>query len=178
MMRWNGFGRSVAFAAVAGLGFGAALLVLAPVLGATGAIRLLLIGSAALYGAGLAPRPRQALAAGLVGSAGGALLWLLPLGVMDTALGAAAILALVRSGLLYRARPLRGCLAEIGLQGGGLALAAFLAQGSALSLALGVWGYFLVQSVFFLIGGVEARARHEPRDPFDRARAELLALLR
>jgi hypothetical protein len=102
----------------------------------------------------------------------------LPLGVPGTAVAAAAIVAGIRSGLLYRARPLRAWAAEAGLGVGGLGLAQLLSGGSLVSISLAVWGYFLVQSVFFLIGGVTARRPEGPIDPFDRARAQLLALLR
>ena len=57
-------------------------------------------------------------------------------------------------------------------------LARFLAAGGAASLALGLWGYLLVQSLFFLAGGVTVRLGSDARvDPFERARADLLALL-
>jgi hypothetical protein len=178
MMRWNGFGRSVAFAAVAGAGLPVAQALLAPALGVAGALRLTLVAVAVIYVAGLAPRARASGAAGLAGAAAGVVLLALPLGVHATAAGAAAWVALGRSGLLYRARPLRALATEALLLAGGLGLARFLAQGGVLGLALGLWGFLLVQSVFFLIGGVAPRGPRGPEDPFERSRAELLALLR
>jgi hypothetical protein len=175
----NDFGRSLLFAAVAGAGA-----CLVPILAphpsaALGLLRLYLVGCAVLYVAGLAPRLGAALRAGAVAAALAALLLLLPLGIPGTALGAAGIVAVLRSGLLYRARPLRSALCEAALLAGGLGLAALLVDGRlGITLALGIWGYFLVQSVFFLIGGVTPRRAEGPQDPFDRARAELLALLR
>jgi hypothetical protein len=178
MMRWNGFGRSLVFAAAAAAALLLLLPLLAGVFGASGALRLFVVGVVPVYLAGLGPSWRRGVAAALMASAFGAPLLLLPLGVPATAAGAAVILAFCRSGLLYRQAPLRAFVAEAVLLAGGLALADFLAVGGIASCALAAWGYLLVQSVFFLIGGVSARREPGPTDPFDRARAELLALLR
>jgi hypothetical protein len=180
MRLWNGFGRSLGFAIVAAAGASSLLLLCPPSSAALPWLRSYLLGIAVLYAAGLATQPRAALGAAAAGAALAALLWLLPLGLPGTVVGAAAIVAWLRSGLLYRARPLRAVATEAVLGLGGLALAAFLASGRplVLTLGLGVWGYFLVQSVFFLVGGVSPRRAEGPQDPFDRARAELLALLR
>src|SRR5262249_35502223 len=58
----------------------------------------------------------------------------------------------------------------------GLAAAAHFARGGLLALCLAVWGYFLVQSAYFLIGARTPGAG-AALDPFDRARARLLRLL-
>lgn len=177
MMRWNGFAGSLVFAAVAA----AALLLVQPLLasliGTHDALRLFAVGSVALYVAGLAPSWRRGFVAAVAASGLGVVLLVLPFGVPCTVAGAAAILAFCRSGILYRAAPLRAIVAEAVLLAAGLALADFLASGGVVSFALATWGYFLVQSVFFLIGGVAIRREPGPSDPFDRARAELLALL-
>lgn len=178
MIRWNGFGRSIAFAAAAGAGLLVTQPLWAAIVGPPAALRLYLVGAAVLYVAGLAARPGAALAAAALGTGLGVGVLALPLGVPGTAVAAAAIVAGIRSGLLYRARPLRAWAAEAGLGVGGLGLAQLLSGGSLVSISLAVWGYFLVQSVFFLIGGVTARRPEGPIDPFDRARAQLLALLR
>lgn len=180
MTGWNDFGRSLVFAAIAGAGV-SLLLVLVPA-SMTGylLLRAYLVGCAVVYAAGLATRPRDALLAAAAGAALGALLLLAPLGLTGLAVGGSAILAWLRSGLLYRARPLRAFTSELLLGLLGLALAGFLKEAAptVIGLGLAVWGYFLVQSVFFLIGGVRPRPVDGPVDPFDRARAELLALLR
>jgi hypothetical protein len=94
--------------------------------------------------------------------------------VGHTAVASAGLIACGRSGILYRSRPLRALVLESLLAAGGLVFAGQLAGAS---LALAAWGYFLVQSLFFLVGGIEARPDPGPADPFERARAELLALL-
>jgi hypothetical protein len=172
------FVRSLAFAlaAAAALLVGAPLL--APAFGERAGVRFLLVAAVVAHVALLAPsRSRSARAAALA-AGGSALVLALPLGVGATALTAAALLGVCRSAILFRARPARAALLEGALLGGGLALAAFLAGPWLARIALAVWGFWLVQSAFFAVGGVAPRP--EPpgnNDPFERARAQVLALL-
>ncbi len=177
MMRWNGFGGSLVFAAVAAGALLVTFPLLAPVVGAAAALCLFSVGIAVVYLVGLAPSWRRGFGAAIVASVLGAILLILPFGVPCTVAGAAGIVAVCRSGVLYRQRTLRALVAEAGLTAGGLALASFLAAGGLVSWALAAWGYFLVQSVFFLVGGVQPRREGGPSDPFDRAREELLTLI-
>jgi hypothetical protein len=177
MMRWNGFGRSLVFAAVAAAGLLVLEPLLAPILGAGNALCLFAVGIVPVYLAGLAPSWRRGFVAAVAASVLGGVLLLLMLNPTLTVTGAAAIVAFCRSGILYRQQPLRAVATEALLFAGGLAIAGFLATGGIVSWSLATWGYFLVQSVFFLIGGVQVRRETGPEDPFDRARAELLALL-
>jgi hypothetical protein len=178
MMRWNGFAPALVFGAVAA----AALLVfeplVSPLLGVRGALRVFVVGAATLYLLGLGASWRRGFVAAALAGTLGVLLLALPLGLTATATGAAALVAWGRSGILYRSRPARDACVELALGIGGLGLASFLAGGSLVSLALAVWGYFLVQSTFFAIGGIGARRDPAPGDPFERAAAELAALLR
>ena len=94
------------------------------------------------------------------------------------ALALAASVSFLRSGLLYESRPARAWAFELLLTGGGLALAASLLGRSELTMALAIWGFFLVQSGFFLVGGVrEAPAPTARPDPFEAAHARALALV-
>jgi len=172
------FVRSLAFAAVAA----AALLVgtplLAPLCGERAAVRFLILAGVVAYAVVMAPsRGRAARAAALAVGLGA--LWLaLPLGLAAHALGAAALLGVCRSGVLYRSRPARAVLLETLLLGAGVALAAFLAGGSPPRLALACWGFWLVQSGYFAVGGVAARSDDAAsEDPFERARTRILGLL-
>jgi hypothetical protein len=122
-------------------------------------------------------RGRRLLAAGAAAALGAAVM-ALPQGIGATAISGALLLGVCRSALLFRSRPARAWLLEVALLGSGLALAAFLADRSLASLALACWGFWLVQSAFFLVGGVAPRPEGPPQeDPFDRARGRILALL-
>jgi hypothetical protein len=69
-------------------------------------------------------------------------------------------------------------VAETCLLAGGLGLARFLAGPDTLQVAFAIWGFFLVQSFFFLLGGVAERAeRPSGLDPFEVARARAVALM-
>jgi len=176
--RWNSFGGSILFAAAAGAGLLVAVLVFGPVLGVSSVVAGFAVAAATVFAIGIAPNRRGAAAAGALASVLGALLLLLPIGVHATVAGAAAVVALCRSGLLYRSRPWRAILVETALLVAGLGLAQLVAGWGVASLALAAWGYFLVQSLFFLVGGVATRAEaNEEVDPFDRARSRLVALL-
>ena len=93
-------------------------------------------------------------------------------------LGATFVLASVRSGLLYRSRPARSLLIEGFLIGFGLLFGGFLGGPSPIGMALGLWGFMLIQSLFVVIGGLETRPGTESEgDPFARARARATALM-
>jgi len=177
-MRWNGFGSSLVFAAAAAAGWPAFAVLVGPVLGLGGALPLYATLVVALDVFGIARRPAHGVMAACLALGLGTGVLLLTRGAGEALVGSALVLGFVRSGMLYRARSARACLAEAALLGGGLALARFLAVPGLLGTALGIWGFFLVQSVFFLIGGVrERRAAAGGLDPFDLARTRLAALL-
>jgi len=177
MPRWDGFGRSLLFGALAAAGLPLAMGLAGPLLGAATALRLYLIGTAALYAVGLAGERTPRLAAAGLATLAGSALAALPLGLAGTAVGAAAIVAVCRSGLLWRQRRWRAVAIEALLGLLGLALARHLAGGGLVGLALGLWGYFLVQSGYFLIGGRSPRRPDATQDPFERARQRLERLL-
>ncbi len=175
MIRWNTFARSAAFAAAAAIGCIAWNTVARPIAGGAIAIVVYLVGVTAVYLAGIGPdrirRPAVVLAAVLLAG------WL---GVFartpgELAIGLAIILATARSVFLYRAPAARAVATEAVLVIGGLLFARFLA---ASSLALAIWGFLLVQSCFFLVGGVRVRptpGRHP--DPFEDAYGRAIALI-
>jgi hypothetical protein len=177
-MRWNDFGRSLLFGAVAAAAFVPFAIVASPHLGWGGTLAAYAVASASAYLAGLGATRRQGLAAAL-------LLGLLGTGVAlaaptsrDAVLGAALLLGLCRSGLLYRTRFARALLLEGILLCGGLGVAGHLLTSSTFSAVLAVWAFFLVQSVFFLVGGVETRREDAGDvDPFEAARARAIELI-
>ena len=172
----NSFARSLAFAALAAAGLPVAATFAWPLFGLESAVRLYAIAAAGAYAIALCPDRSRRAGALAVAAFAGVLLALLPLDLRATAIGAAGIVAFARGVLLAHGRTPRALAIEIVFGAAGLAAAAHFARGDLFALCLAVWGYFLVQSGWFLIGG-SAGAPAAERDPFDRARARLLRLL-
>lgn len=177
-MRWNHFTGTLVFGALAAALLPAVWLVAGPILGVQPALSLYVVFASALYAAGLAPTRRRALAVGLCAALGGGLVLLAARSLAEVAIGAALVVAVSRSAFLFRARPMRALVLELALSLGGLLVARFLASPGLIGTSLAVWGYFLVQSGFFLVAGVAERERASgEEDPFDRAHSRLLSLL-
>jgi hypothetical protein len=133
---------------------------------------------AAIYGTSLAPSLRRALAVGVLSSGAGLLVLALTRDVVVVAVAAALILGFARSASLRQSNPARSLLVELLLGCGGLMLARALAAPSPVALGMALWGYFLVQSCYFLLAGWGARQPAAGvEDPFDRARRQILELL-
>jgi hypothetical protein len=178
MTRVATFGRSAVFAALAAAGWLPWLVVVGPLTGARAALGLYLVGLTTAYLAGVAPRRASALRAALAAALAGALLVAVARATGELALGLGVVLGLGRSVVLYRERPARALVTEAALVGGGLLFARALATPSAGGVMLAVWGFFLVQSLFFLVGGVAPRADEAARrDPFEEAYARAMALV-
>jgi len=179
MIRCNSFGRSLIFAAVAAAGWLPWVVAAAPIFGAWSARALYMIVVATLYVAGIAPRGAQRLAVMAVYG-------LLACGVAvaahtptELAIGLGVLLGIARAGFLYRFAPARAVVTEVVLVFGGLVFSRFLAGTSLLSTARAIWAFLLVQSCFFVVGGVRERRpfeRQQP-DPFEAAYQRALALL-
>jgi hypothetical protein len=181
------FARTLVFAAAAAAAAPFALAVLRPLFGEAGALAALAIAVSAAYLLGLARRPASGLGAALALTLSG--VGLVALGATPLALAAlcAVLIGVLRSGLLRRdgRRGLdfgRAFALEAVLIGAGLAVGAWLARGSAFPVSLALWGFFLVQSGFFLVGGPAARAARDAADPgevdpFEQARKRALELL-
>jgi hypothetical protein len=180
-MRWcNSFGRSLLFALLVALAYPVYRAVVAVVFGAPLAFASYATLAAALYLFGIARHPARGLAAAL--ATGLCCLGLLVLGATarEIALGAAALIGVFRTGLLYAARPGdsrsfgRRFAIEAGLLAVGLAVACLLSPTGAPPGAWVFWGFFLAQSGFFLVGGLASPARQvadrpAPSDPFAEA---------
>lgn len=177
-MRWNGFARSLVFAAAVAAAFPLYTLVANPLLGGATALALYLAAAAVLYVAGLAPRRSRRILAAAVAAVLAAGVLLLAPSVATIAVGAALVVGVCRSGLLYGARRARALVTETCLLAAGLGLARFLAGPETLQVAFAIWGFFLVQSFFFLVGGV---AERDPApaglDRFEVAHRRAMALL-
>jgi len=177
-MRWNSFGRSVAFAAVGAAGVIPWVVLARPLVGADAALAGYLVLVTAGYLAGLAPQRGQSVAAFVVAALVGCGLAAVARSWTELTLGLAAVLATGRSGFLYRAPVARAAVIEAIVVGTGLLFARFLAGPSPRALMLALWGFLLVQSVFFLVGGMRIRAASGARrDPFAEAYGRAVALL-
>ena len=153
------------------------MIVSGAVFGSPVALEIYLAGVGALYLAHIAPRRAQGWLAALL--MGGAALGAMTIVgtrqefvlVLVTAFG------VLRSGLLYQARPARAIAVELGLGISALVFARFLAASGSAAPVLALWGWFLVQSFFFLIQGSSPRAADRLGDPFEQAHARAIALL-
>jgi len=178
MMRWDSFGRSAVFAAVAALGWIPWLVIVGPVTGFATARALYLVAVTAVYVAGLGGPVARRLPAAILTGCAGLVLAVLGRDLITLCLGLAVALAVARSVFLHHATPARAVLLEAALAGGGLLFARLLGARSPLGGALPIWGFFLVQSCFFLVAGVRERhpgARHP--DPFEAAYARAMEVL-
>ena len=177
-MRWNTFGRSAVFAALAGISVLPWLIIAGPLLGMRWALTVYLVALTVTAVTALAPSLRRGLGAGLIVALLASCLALAMPTLSELVLGLAVLFGIARAVFLYRRRPTRAVAVEIALVGGGLLFARFLAGPSLASIVLAVWGFLLVQSFFFLVGGVRPRERAAPQhDPFDAAYECARALL-
>jgi hypothetical protein len=164
------FSGSLFFAAVAALVSVAYLVAMRPWLGVSLAMSTYSIAAVVLYLVATAPSWSQGIRIGLLSTVlGGAVLVFAPSATVAI-LGAVVLLGVMRSGFLFRARPGRALLVELVLLAGGLLLANALAGAGSLGFAMGIWCFFLAQSVYFLLGGIGERAESTPDvDPFEDA---------
>ena len=172
------FARSILFAAAAAVAWPPWALLLGPLVGFASARALYLVAVTTAWAMAIAPsRAHRLPLAALVGAAALAVA-LLSHGSAALALGLAAIIGLTRGAFLYRGAAARALLGEMLLLGGGLLFARFLAGPGLFSLSLALWGFLLVQSVFFLFGGERnAEERAARGDPFDEAYRRAIALI-
>ena len=177
-MRWDDLPRSLVFGALAAVSW----LAVAVFFSGTASLALVLKLHAAtclaFYLAGLAPSGRNGVRVGLLTLVIGLVVAILVKSPATALLGLGAVLAVGRSALLWRSRPMRALVMELVLVLGGLKIASLVGSSTIIGLALGYWTFFLVQGVFFLVGGIEARPPDRPvRDPFDVARERALRLI-
>jgi len=176
-MRFDGFGRTLFFGFMSALGLPAAWVLLGPLFGGRVVVTGYLAGVAILYAAGIAPPWRRGLPVALLVGVLAAPLFLAADSLAQVGVLAALLAALCRGTLLRRERQVRGLAIEAGLTLFGLGLAGLLAGPGPAGIALGIWGYFLIQSLFFLIEPRPTGALRERPDPFDEASTRLRRLL-
>ena len=171
------FSSSLIFAAVAGLAAVPYLLVALPTFGL---VRTFSIGAVLLVAAYIvvaSPSLVRGLRSGALTLALGVGLYALAPGVV-VLFASAILLGVVRSGLLYRAKIGRAFAIEAMLFLLATSVAQLLAGSTVQSYGLAVWGFFLVESTFFLFEGARSRAESgSAEDPFERARREATRLM-
>ena len=178
-MNEHGFARTIAAGVAAAVSLVFVQHLTAPWMGSASVATLHGAGVLILYTAWLAPSRRTALRNVVAAAAGAALILVFADSLETRWLGLALLLALLRSGLNPSMQPARAVVVEVVLLVGGLAMAAWLAGAGWIGQALGLWGYTLVQSLYFLVPGRD-RARFQRSsdgDPFDWARDRLIELL-
>jgi len=177
-MRGNSLVGSLAFAALAALGSIPWMMVAGRLLAAPVALGIWCLGAAVVYVAWIAESWSRALVIGALAGGLALLVGVLTPMPAGAIVGGGSILAIARSGFLYRGKPARVLVVEGLLVGGGLLLARWLADASLLATGLAIWSFFLVQSLFFLIGGMHKRPSEEVTgDPFERACQQAIALM-
>ncbi len=88
------------------------------------------------------------------------------------------MLSWMRSGICFQRTLLGSIGKELAICFGGVALMAFFSPRTALSWGLGIWLFFLWQSLYFLCGNPFHEAEEEPLiDRFERARRRAEAIL-
>jgi hypothetical protein len=177
-MRVNGLAGSLCFGAAAAIALVFVQHLAAPFLPSSRVLVFYLAGVTIAYAALLGSTPRRAIRNGAAAFFGATIVVMASTGMTALAVGLATLLALVRSGLEYSTKPARAIVIEMTLGGLGLAFASWLATPGWSGDALGLWGFALVQSLYFLVPG---RGREKSGigigDPFERARERLLGLL-
>lgn len=173
-MRARRFGESLLFALLAALGAVPWTLAIGVAVGRGRAEALYWLALAVLHLVWIAPGWPCKLRTSLLAAMAAVVFAFLsaPAGVT-----AAILVAVGRSGFLYRAKPARAVVTEALFVGGGLAFAGWLAGPALLDQAFSVWGFYLLQSVFFLLGGVAERREEAQTDPFDDALRRATAVL-
>ena len=174
----SAFGGTLVFGALAAAILPVTVLAASPFLGVSRALMLHAILATVGYAMVLTSGARRRLAVGAVSLAGGLVLAGLSRSPGELLVLLSLGLGLLRSGWLFRRRTLRAVAIESLVLVGSVAVARFLAAPGLLGSALAVWGWFVVQSFYFLIGGIETRRpKLREGDPFDEAQRELEELL-
>jgi hypothetical protein len=177
MMRLGNLAGGLLFAAVAGLATVAYSLIVPPLVGFGAAWLWWCLCLTACYLVAIAPNLRRGIRIGVLSAVLGVGIYLLAPGFSAAMLAMAVLLGLMRSGFLFPRRLGRAVAVELGLGSGAGLLAGSLVGPSSLSLGIAVWSFFLVQSLFFVIGGLEVWRPGSTEDPFDKAHRQAVRLM-
>ena len=171
------FSGTLGFGLAAGIGFPGFALLAAPFLGAPTALNLWLALGAISYSALLGRNWRERITGAFLAAVFVVPAALLAHGTASLAMGAALAIAIVRThqlgtGRLARMIALEGMLAVLGF-----AFVTALSGPGWVAASLAIWGWFLVQSLYFLVGGLVAQGADADVDRFDLAAREVARIL-
>jgi hypothetical protein len=175
MMRIDSFKRSAIFAAVAAAAWFPWMLIAAPFTGTWNARALYLAAVAVAYIGSLAAGRARVVALGAAAAAIPVIV--LANTTLELALAFAGMVAVARGVILHRGRRARAIVIEGALLLVGLWFARFLAASWLPATPLAVWGFLLVQSFYFLIGGTAVSLPQRAGDPFEEAHGRAVDLL-
>ena len=176
-MRLGNLAGNLMFGAIAGLATVAYSLVGPPLLGFSSAWLWWCLFLTVSHLVAIAPSLARGVRIGMLAGAIGIGIHMFAPGNAAAMLGMMMLLGLMRSGFLFPRRLARALAVELGLGAAAGLLAAALAGPSSLSLGIAVWGFFLVQSLFFVIGGFEIRRLSFSEDAFEKARREAMTVM-
>ncbi|MBW2712137.1 MAG: hypothetical protein JRC77_00120 [Deltaproteobacteria bacterium] len=188
----NSFGRNLLFALVTAGGYPVYAAIFVGPLSPRAVFISYLTLCASSYLFGVARGPARATGAAALCVASGAFLWLSGLSAGFAGMALAVCVGVLRSGLLHAGDPeadpdfrpsfVRSFFIEAFLILGGLTLARFMLSGGLFPIPLAIWGFFLVQSGFTLVGGLARQLREtadseNPGDPFEQACRQAYAVI-
>ncbi|MGI9430930.1 MAG: hypothetical protein ACR2PQ_01880 [Myxococcota bacterium] len=177
-MNVRSFGGTLLFGIAAGVGFPGFSLLTAPLLGAAGAFQAWVALGAIAYAALLGIGWRERIVGAFTATAFVVPAALLAEGIVGLVAGAALAVAVARSYLLGTDRIARTVVIEAALAAFGFAFVRSLGGAGLFPIALAIWGWFLVQSLYFLIGGgLPQPARSGDVDAFDLAHERANAIM-
>ncbi len=177
-MRVNRLGRSLVFGAGVAISLVFVQHLAAPFVGSASVLSIYLSAATIAYCVLIASTPQHALRNAMVALGGCVLVTMMAGGITGLSIGLTGVIAFVRSGLEYSVTPVRALVLESLLGGLALGFGSWIASPGWFGFACGLWGFALVQSLFFL--QPEARLRRASvttGDRFDRARERILVLL-
>ena len=176
-MTVRSFAGTLAFGIAAGIGFPGFAVLSSPLVGTHTALWLWIALGAIAYSALLGRGWRERITGAFI-----ATLFLIPTafltsGIAGIAMGAALAVAIARSRLLGTRHIARTVAVESVLAAFGFAFVTALHGPGWFAISLAIWGWFLVQSLYFLIGGLVSEPAAGDIDPFDLAHDQARRIL-
>lgn len=177
-MRVEGFVSSAVFGAFLAIALVFVETVFARFLGSSDVLVLYLAACVVAYASLIARDPRSTLRNAALGAFLSIGVLVMADGIEGIAIGLAVVIGVVRSGLDAETRTGRALCFEGVLGCAALIFASALSWPGWLGSAAALWGFSLVQSLYFLVPVSRRRASRDALgDPFERARERLLGLL-